>query len=183
MMRRFLSSGSFTYESQIKAREEKLKRIERADKYGIPVSKLDTHEAYLTALKNYEKAKSGDELRASLNSLKALGNYLNSASLLSECDKKVKAIEEVERVEKSVADAKYALAVAEKELKEAEQDSQVSEQELMVFDLIPTIYTKSLCIGCLKTNDSILCAKSFIKDNLSTMLAFVLDNVCYKLFF
>lgn len=129
------SSGSGTFESQIKAREEKLKRIERADKYGIPVSKLDTHEAYLTALKNYEKAKSGDELRASLNSLKALGNYLNSASLLSECDKKVKAIEEVERVEKSVADAKYALAVAEKELKEAEQDSQVSEQELKSAEL------------------------------------------------
>ena len=47
-----LSSGSATISSQIKTKEEQLRRIEKADKYGIAVSKLDTHEAYLKRAMN-----------------------------------------------------------------------------------------------------------------------------------
>ena len=125
-----LSSGAGTIESQIKTREEKIRRIEKADKYGVTLDTLDTHESYLTAVKNYEKATTGDQLRASAKELKALESYLNSKILFEECDEKVKAIEEVEKAEKAVADAKKNLSDAEKELKAAEIDKAGSESEL-----------------------------------------------------
>lgn len=125
-----LSTSSGTIASQIKAKEEILKRIERADKYGIALAKLDTHESYLKAVKNYEKATTGDELRASLKELKALGNYLTAASLFLECEKKVKALEKVEKAEKTMADAKKSLSDAEAELAQAEKSKAESEKEL-----------------------------------------------------
>lgn len=121
------SSGSATISSQIETKEEQLRRIEKADKYGIAVSNLDTHEAYLKAVKNYEKAQTGDELRASAKELIALGDYLTVADLLKECNKKIKAIEKAEKAEK---DAKKALSDSENELKEAEQERTTSEKAL-----------------------------------------------------
>lgn len=129
-IQRDLSAGAGTIESQIKMLENKLIRIRKADRYGIALEKLDTHEAYLAAAKNYDTALTGDQLRACARELKPLGDYLNSKVLYDECEKRVNAIEEMERAEKTISDAKRKASEAVRDLKAAENEAAGSDLAL-----------------------------------------------------
>lgn len=59
---------------------------EEAAKYGIAISDLEKHRAYLKAKEKYERAKTADDYASTKRELIKIADYLDTSSLIDACD-------------------------------------------------------------------------------------------------
>jgi hypothetical protein len=103
--------------------DEKARQLE-ASEYGVSLADLDKHKRYLQAKKDMVNAKTSVKMQDAKNKLLALKDYLDSASLASDCNEKISVLRAKEEEEKRIAKEKE-----EERKRKEEEERRIAEEK------------------------------------------------------